>query len=88
MNLIYLKIWKCILMNDELLVDKTIYLMNTMCEMMTNLHMMCQMYTFWCWHSHLHDTQKTVEIIVVFSYKINDFSVIISDLKELKKSSK
>ncbi len=70
------------------LVNKTIYLANTMCEMMTNLHMMCQMYTLWHWHSHLHSTQKTVEIIVIFSYKINDFSVIISDLKESKRSLK
>ena len=31
------------------LIDETIYLVNTICEMMTNLHMMCQVYTLWCW---------------------------------------
>jgi len=34
---------------DNELVGGTIYLANTMCGMMTNLHVMCQAYTLWRW---------------------------------------
>ena len=35
------------------LIGETIYLANTICGMMTNLHVMCQAYTLWRWQSLL-----------------------------------